>query len=408
LWSQELSEARPRRPNGERCPPMKILHVCHEPLPSPHTNAEQTVMTAAALAANGAQLDLLCPVPSDRQPSGWERIAAFYGIREAAGRGLRLIELPGPRWYRGSALRPWLDITAARFGRDEGYDFHLVRDPLAVVAALSAGRRAVFDSYRYDLHSDLRYLPWRTYCYRHGLLAGFITHSAMARQALLDAGVATERTLVAHNGIDPRLLEPRLSKADARRQLGLPQDRSTVVYTGRVGRDKGTDGILLLARELPEVEFLIVGHIPGSHPASHLSHRTSALGLANLRLIPRVPPSSLAPYLYAADCLIIPPLTAPLHEHKRTVLPTKVYLYMGAGRPILAPRTPDVAEVLQDGHNALLVPPDNIRAATEELRRLLADDTLQKELAANAVIESRNYTWARRAQRIIEFLLGRV
>jgi glycosyltransferase involved in cell wall biosynthesis len=230
----------------------------------------------------------------------------------------------------------------------------------------------------------------------------------MARQALLDAGVAPDRTIVAHNGLDPGLLEPRLSKADTRRQLGLPQDRSIVVYTGRVGRDKGTDGILLLASELPQVEFLVVGHIPGSRPARHLSRRTSALGLENVRLIARVPPSSLAPYLYAADCLIIPPSTAPLHKHKSTVLPMKVYLYMGSGRPILAPRTPDIAEVLQDGHNALLVPPDNIGAATEELRRLLADDALQMELGANALIESQDYTWARRALRIIEFLRSRL
>jgi starch synthase len=387
---------------------MKLLHVCHEPLPSPHTNAEQTVMTAAALAAGGTRVDLLCPVPSHETPSGWDRIAAFYGLREQPGDGLRLIELLGPRLCRGPALRSWLDIRAARFGRNEGYDFLLVRDPLALTAALSAGRRTVFDSYRYDLHRDLRYWPWRTYCYRHRQLAGFITHSTMARQALLDTGVAPDRTLVAYNGIDPGLLEPRLSKPAARGQLGLPQDRSIVAYAGRVGRDKGTDGILLLARELPEVEFLIVGHIPRSSPGIRLSHKTSLLGLENVRLIARVPPSALAPYLYAADCLIIPPVTAPLHEHKRTVLPIKVFLYMGAGRPILGPRTPDVAEVLRDGHNALLVQPDDVEAATESLRRLLGDNTLQRALAENALVDSRNYSWARRAELIAQFLRSRL
>ena len=387
---------------------MKILHVCHEPLPSPHTNAEQTVMTAVALAAQGARVDLLCPVPSHHPPSGWERIAAFYGVPRAAGGGFRLIELPGPRLCRGPTLRPWLDIAAARYGRQDGYDFHLVRDPLALTAALTAGRRTAFDSYRYDLHSNLRYWPWRTYCYRHRRLAGFITHSAMARQALLSAGVAPDRTLVAHNGSDPGLLEPRLSKADARRLVGLPQDRSIVVYAGRVGRDKGTDGILLLARELPEVEFLVVGHIPGSFPASRLSRKASALGLENVRLIARVPPSSLAPYLYAADCLIIPPLTAPLHEHKRTVLPMKVFLYMAAGRPILGPQLPDIAEVLRDGHNALLVRPDDYRAAAQGLRRLLGDDALQRALTETALIESQSHSWAQRAQRIIGFLKSRL
>jgi glycosyltransferase involved in cell wall biosynthesis len=383
---------------------MKILHVCHEPLPSHHTNTEQTVRTAAALATEGAQVDLLCPVPSHQQPGGWERIAAFYGITKPAGNGLRIMELPGPRWCRGNALRPWLDFAAGRFGRDAGYDFQLVRDPLALTTSLRAGRRTVFDSYRYDLHSELRYWPWRAYCYRHHKLAGFIAHSEIARQAVLSAGVVPDRTLLAHNGIDPRLMEPRMSKADARRRLGLSRDRSVVVYAGRVGPDKGTDGILSLARALPEVEFLMVGHIRGSAPSVRLSRSISSLGLENVRLVERVPPVSVAPYLFAADCLLVPLSAAPVRRHKRTVLPLKIFLYMAAGRPILAPRTPDVAEVLRDEHNALLVEPDNVTAAVLALRRLLGDSELQDRLAQNSLADTKKHSWSSRARKIVEFL----
>jgi glycosyltransferase involved in cell wall biosynthesis len=387
---------------------IKILHVCHEPLPSPHTNTEQTVMTAVALADDGARVHLLCPVPSHRAPSGWEQISEFYGVSGDSDGRFRLIELPVPRLWRGSTLKPWLDIAAARHGRRTGYDFHLVRDPLALAAALAAGCRTVFESYRFDLNSDARYGPWRAFCYRHRHLAGFITHSEMARQSLLKSGVSPDRTLVAHNGHDPSLLEPRLSKDEARRRLGLPQDRRIVVYAGRVGKDKGTDGILPLARELPGVEFLVVGHIPGSGAARRLARRVSAFRLNNVRLVERVPPASVAPYLYAADCLLIPPSTAPLQKHKRTVLPMKVFRYMAAGRPILGPRTPDVAEVLSDGRNALLVHAEDVSAAAQGLQRLLGDDALQRGLAHNALADSYNHSWARRAQRIIEFLRNRL
>jgi glycosyltransferase involved in cell wall biosynthesis len=365
-------------------------------------------MTAAALATGGARVDLLCPVPSGQQPSGWERIAAFYGVPDAARGGLRLIELPGPRWCPRAALRSWLDLTAARSRREEGYDFYLVRDPVALTAALHAGRRTIFDSYRYDFHRDWRHWPWRAYCYRHRYLAGAITHSEVARRALLEAGVAPDRTLVAHNGADPRLLEPRLSKGDARRQLGLPQDGRLVVYAGRVGRAKGTDGIPLLARELPDVEFLIVGHIPGSVAAGRLSRKVSALGLTNVRLIERVPPAAVAPYLFASDCLLIPTSAAPLDQHKRTVLPLKVFLYMAAGRAILGPQVADVAEVLRDGHNALLVQPDDVGAAVHGVQCILDDEELQDRLARNALADAQNHSWARRAQKIIEFMGSRM
>jgi glycosyltransferase involved in cell wall biosynthesis len=387
---------------------IKILHVCHEPLPSHHTNAEQTVMTAAALSAAGAQVDLVCPRPVGRAASGWDRVSEFYGTGGATGDPIRLIELTAPWACRGRAVKTWLDIRAARFGRHDGYDFHLVRDPVALTAALNAGRRTIFDSYRYDLHTDIRHWPWRAIYYRHEKLAGFITHSEMARASLLDAGVERNRTLVAHNGHDPRTAGPQMSKSDARQRLGLPRDRDIVVYTGRVGRDKGTDCLPLLALELPRVQFLIVGHIPGSRPAKRLAQRISALGLENVTLIPRVPPSALSPYLCAADCLLIPPSAAPLHKHRRTVLPMKVFRYMGAGRPILGPSNPDVSEVLRDGHNALLVQPDDVGSAVRGLRRILDDETLRDRLARNALADAQDHSWSRRAQKIIAFMHSRM
>jgi glycosyltransferase involved in cell wall biosynthesis len=151
-----------------------------------------------------------------------------------------------------------------------------------------------------------------------------------------------------------------------------------------------------------------VGHIPGSRPAERLARRVAAFRLGNVRLVERVPPASLAPYLYAADCLLIPPSMAPLHKHKRTVLPMKVFRYMAAGRPILGPKTPDVAEVLSDEHNALLVQADDVMSAAAGLRRLLGDDALQRRLAENALIESQRHSWARRAGRIIKFLRSRL
>ncbi len=69
-------------------------------------------------------------------------------------------------------------------------------------------------------------------------------------------------------------------------------------------------------------------------------------------------PDELARYIFAADVLLIPPSVKPLAEFGSTVIPLKLYLYMGSGRPILAGDTPDVREILEDGRNALLSRPD--------------------------------------------------
>jgi glycosyltransferase involved in cell wall biosynthesis len=82
----------------------------------------------------------------------------------------------------------------------------------------------------------------------------------------------------------------------------------------------------------------------------------------------------------------------------------KIFLYLAAGRAILAPRLPDVEEVLTDGLTARLVSPANPGEAAAALRALLADADLRRHLGARALAASIAYTWEARARRIVPFL----
>jgi len=89
------------------------------------------------------------------------------------------------------------------------------------------------------------------------------------------------------------------------------------------------------------------------------------------------------------------------------VLPLKLFAYLAAGRPILAPAAPDTAELLQDGENALLVPPGDAVAAAAALDRL-RDPVLAARLGAAAYARSGELTWDRRAEKIEAFLTHRL
>jgi glycosyltransferase involved in cell wall biosynthesis len=73
---------------------------------------------------------------------------------------------------------------------------------------------------------------------------------------------------------------------------------------------------------------------------------------------------------------------------------------MASGRPIVASDLPAIREVLTDGHNALLVEAGNPHAVTEGVRRLKDDRELGRRLAAQALADVGEYTWARRAERL--------
>ncbi len=81
------------------------------------------------------------------------------------------------------------------------------------------------------------------------------------------------------------------------------------------------------------------------------------MAAANVRVFPWQGPRTLAPFLFAADVLIVPPSSAPLQQFGNCVLPLKLFAYFAAGRPILAPQAPDTAGFLRQRENALLVSP---------------------------------------------------
>lgn len=111
----------------------------------------------------------------------------------------------------------------------------------------------------------------------------------------------------------------------------------------------------------------------------------------------------LPKYLFASDVLIIPPTAGPLMRYGETVLPIKTFIYLAAGRCILAPALPDTAGVLND-QNAVLVQPDNLDSAAKAIRKIFEDEGWVSSIAKQAQLDSKNYTWQSRAKRIIEFV----
>jgi glycosyltransferase involved in cell wall biosynthesis len=125
-------------------------------------------------------------------------------------------------------------------------------------------------------------------------------------------------------------------------------------------------------------------------------------GAANLLVVPRVSVRDVAQYLCAADCLVVPPTSEPLMRYRRTVLPMKVFSYMAAGRPIVAPNLPDLREVLTNDETALLVPPDDTNAAAAAIRALMQDSARADHIGAAARQASRRFTWEARARKIAD------
>jgi glycosyltransferase involved in cell wall biosynthesis len=88
--------------------------------------------------------------------------------------------------------------------------------------------------------------------------------------------------------------------------------------------------------------------------------------------------------------------------------PTKLFEYMGLGKPIVASALEQIGEVIEDGRTGLLCPPGDVEAAAAAVVRLLGDQALRKSLGDAALEEAKTtYSWEMHAQRILEALAAR-
>jgi glycosyltransferase involved in cell wall biosynthesis len=75
---------------------------------------------------------------------------------------------------------------------------------------------------------------------------------------------------------------------------------------------------------------------------------------------------------------------------------------MATGVPLVSSDLPVLREVLRNGHNSLLVPPDDVPAWIAALDRLLAQPALAQALGGQAHAEYRaHHTWTRRAEALL-------
>jgi len=372
-------------------------------LPSNAIAALQVIRTVAALQQSGRDARLFIPIPwrygAQSAQQRLARLRAYYGLDDSFC--TREVRSPVPL----VAKLQRIPLTCRALGaiRREDYGLLCVRNYWHLKMGLSRGMRVLYETYKYRVEPErTRHIVQLLNQHRH--FVGLILHSDLARQHWLSLGAPPDKAATIHNGVNQADIASGVyaGQSEARHSLMIPPDAKVIVYTGNMGRHKGVEALLDLACHLPEFDFQLVGCRERGDRV-RLTRRARELALANVTLRDWLPPSEVAPFLRAADAVIIPPSAAPLRGAGRTVLPYKTFQYLASGAPLLAPRLEDTAELLRHGENAFLLCPDAPRQNAEAIRGLWATPGLRERLAAAALRQMRECTWARRADRIADF-----
>lgn len=182
------------------------------------------------------------------------------------------------------------------------------------------------------------------------------TASARDLEALI--GLRPGSVLTIHNGVPP-------SGADA--GPASRHDR-TVLAVGRLHRQKGFDLLLRALALIEDARAVVVGDGDERRSLGALALELGVGERVELRPWDDGVRSAYGSY----DALVVP--------SRFEAFPLTILEAMFAGVPVIASDVGSVAEAVVHGETGLLVPPGDVPALADAIRRLLADEQTRREL----------------------------
>jgi glycosyltransferase involved in cell wall biosynthesis len=185
------------------------------------------------------------------------------------------------------------------------------------------------------------------------------------KNELLEAGIGNERQYVSVKpGIEP---VERLKKSDARDKLQLSQDATVVGWLGRISQIKRPDRVIELAREIPQLTFLIGGD-------GELLQKIRMSAPPNVRFVGWTTPALV---WSASDIALL--------TSDNEAQPISLIEAASLKLPLVGEDVGSVSEVIQSGESGFLA--NNFKERVEALMILESDPKLRMEMGEQAFVD---------------------
>ncbi len=258
-----------------------------------------------------------------------------------------------------------------RHGRRNIYHAHDISAAgwLALVARYLLGGRCLIKlrtgCYGYKKHLSSRFTRWQ-FITQVRLADRIVVVNSELERMLQSLGTSTTRVIRIPNSVDTSQFHPPSiqQKTSARQRLGFPNDKTIVLYVGRLAQYKGVDTLLRAWALLPinvrqHSQLVIVGDGPEQGRLHDLivslgiRESVSAFGMQ----------LAVSDFYWASDIFVLPSETEGLSN---TLIEA-----MACGLPVVASGVGGALDLVEQGQNGLLFESGNFAQLAERMISLL-------------------------------------
>jgi glycosyltransferase involved in cell wall biosynthesis len=375
---------------------MKITYIVNSRIPTEKAHGYQICKMCEEFVNSSAEIELIYPT---RKNTIEESLFEYYGLNKIFSvKKIKFFDFISREKYffrQGQILQSIFFALRLFFLKIDRQSIIYTRDSEIAWIFKRRGYKVFYEAHSWPNSKE------RLYYYFLKDVDGIICNSRGTLERHKKSGL--KELMVASNGVDLNEFESKKSREELRTELALPMEKKIVMYVGHLYGWKGVDTIIKAA-ELMKCDEDILFVMIGGVDEDILTYRNILKNkkIRNVLLLGRKKKHTIPRYLKSADILLLPN-SAISTESIEYTSPLKMFEYMASGVPIVASSLPALREVLNDG-NSVLVKPDDAEDISQEIKELLGAEEKGIEIAKQAVIDVQEYSWRKRAEKIIKYI----
>ncbi|MFC1604487.1 glycosyltransferase [Planctomycetota bacterium] len=207
--------------------------------------------------------------------------------------------------------------------------------------------------------------------------------------------VTGKSSLCVYGVLDLEEFSPVSDKIPARKELGLPVDKTIALYAGYLTNRKGVynllDAIYGAQKKCPNILLVMCGAGPEETSLQRLIREK---GVENIiRMAGEVEPERMNKWMQASDLFV-------LASHTEG-MPNVVTEAMACGLPVVATAVGGLPGAIGDCDGAILVPPENVDDLEKAIAKVINDNQLRANMQIAARKRAEEQFGGRRNARLI-------